>query len=75
VLRLKVPPGGATSTVTIDDLGDYAVVFSNCQQVSVKMIMDVRTEMYNVRRPDGTMDYLPVGLQPLLAIYAGVSAV
>jgi hypothetical protein len=68
VLRLNVPPGGAISTVTIDDLGDYAVVFSNCQQVSVEMIMDVR-------RPDGTMDYLPVGLQPLLAIYAGVSAV
>jgi hypothetical protein len=68
VLRLNVPPGGAISTVTIDDLGDYAVVFSNCQQVSVEMIMDVR-------RPDGTMDYLPMGLQPLLAIYAGVSAV
>ena len=75
VLRLNdVLPGGATSTVTIDDPGEYAVVLSNCQD-GVEVTMDVRTEMYNVRRPDGTRDYLPVGLQPLPAIYAVVSAV
>jgi hypothetical protein len=75
VLRLNdVPPGGATSTVTIDNPGEYAVVFSNCQD-GVEVTMDVRTEMYNVRGPGGTRDYLPVGLQPLPAIYAGVSVV
>ncbi|TVU29201.1 hypothetical protein EJB05_20759 [Eragrostis curvula] len=81
VLRLNdVPPGGAESTVAIDEPGEYAVVFSNCQD-GVEVTMDVRTEMYNVVRggpdDDGTTvrDYLPVGLQPLPAIYAGVSAV
>ncbi|KAJ1280006.1 hypothetical protein BS78_04G199200 [Paspalum vaginatum] len=74
VLRLSdVPPGGVTTTVTIDDPDEYAVVFSNCQG-GVEVTMDVRTEMYNVRR-GGARDYLPVGLQPLPAIYAGVSAV
>ncbi|KAF0931594.1 hypothetical protein E2562_005559 [Oryza meyeriana var. granulata] len=32
VLRLSdVPPGGVTTTVTIDDPDEYAVLFSNCQ--------------------------------------------
>ncbi|PAN07083.1 hypothetical protein PAHAL_1G309600 [Panicum hallii] len=77
VLRLNdVAPGGASTTVTIDDPDEYAVVFSNCQD-GVEVTMDVRTEMYNVRRDasGGIRDYLPVGLQPLPAIYAGVSAV
>jgi len=77
VLRLNdVAPGGASTTVTIDDPDEYAVVFSNCQD-GAEVTMDVRTEMYNVRRDasGGIRDYLPVGLQPLPAIYAGVSAV
>ncbi|CAL4968210.1 unnamed protein product [Urochloa decumbens] len=77
MLRLNdVPPGGASTTVTIDDADEYAVVFSNCQD-GVEVTMDVRTELYNVvrRGGDGIRDYLPVGLQPLPAIYAGVSAV
>ncbi|KAL6899416.1 hypothetical protein ACP4OV_006074 [Aristida adscensionis] len=80
VLRLiDLPPGGATSTVTIDDPDEYAVVFSNCQK-DVAVTMDVRTEMYNVRGGGGdggaaTRDYLPVGLQPLPVIYACVSVV
>ncbi|KAK3158469.1 hypothetical protein QOZ80_2AG0137630 [Eleusine coracana subsp. coracana] len=75
VLRLNdVPPRGAASTVTVDEPGEYAVVFSNCQD-GVEVTMDVRTEMYNVRSSDGARDYLPVGLQPLPAIYACVSAV
>ncbi|CAL4886668.1 unnamed protein product [Urochloa decumbens] len=78
MLRLNdVPPGGASTTVTIDDADEYAVVFSNCQD-GVEVTMDVRTELYNVVRRgggDGIRDYLPVGLQPLPAIYAGVSAV
>ncbi|KAL6634750.1 hypothetical protein ACP70R_027421 [Stipagrostis hirtigluma subsp. patula] len=75
VLRLSdVPPGGATSTVTIDNPDEYAVVFSNCLN-GVAVTMDVRTEMYNVRGGGGRRDYLPVGLQPLPVIYAGVSAV
>jgi len=77
VLRLNdVAPGGASTTVTIDDPDEYAVVFSNCQD-GAEVTMDVRTEMYNVRRDasGGVRDYLPVGLQPLPAIYAGVSAV
>ncbi|OEL28495.1 Protein GPR108 [Dichanthelium oligosanthes] len=78
VIRLNdVPPGGVTTTVTIDDPDEYAVVFSNCLD-GVEVTMDVRTEMYNVVRRDasgGIRDYLPVGLQPLPAIYAGVSAV
>ncbi|CAN6238663.1 unnamed protein product [Urochloa humidicola] len=73
MLRLNdVPPGGASTTVTIDDADEYAVVFSNCQG-GVEVTMDVRTELYNV--VGGLRDYLPVGLQPLPAIYAGVSAV
>nr|ACG44199.1 protein GPR107 precursor [Zea mays] len=77
MLRLSdVPPGGVTTTVTIDYPDEYAVVFSNCQD-GVEVTMDVRTEMYNVRRDasGGTRDYLPVGLQPLPAIYAGVAVV
>ncbi|WVZ74578.1 hypothetical protein U9M48_022743 [Paspalum notatum var. saurae] len=76
VLRLSdVPAGGvATTTVGIDGPDEYAVVFSNCQD-GVAVTMDVRTEMYNVRRGGAIRDYLPVGLQPLPAIYAGVSAV
>jgi len=84
MVRLSdVPPGGVTTTVTIDYPDAYAVVFSNCQG-GVEVTMDVRTEMYNLRRDDdasssggGMMirDYLPVGLQPLPGIYAGVAAV
>jgi len=79
LLRLSdVPPGGVTTTVTIDVPDAYAVVFSNCQG-GVKVTMDVRTEMYNVRRAASgggvIRDYLPVGLQPLPGIYAGVAAV
>ncbi|CAN6245138.1 unnamed protein product [Urochloa humidicola] len=81
MLRLNdVPPGGVSTTVTIDDADEYAVVFSNCQD-GVEVTMDVRTDLYNVvhRRGDaageGIRDYLPVGLRPLPAIYAGVSAV
>ncbi|CAL5020872.1 unnamed protein product [Urochloa decumbens] len=77
MLRLNdVPPGGVSTTLTIDDADEYAVVFSNCQ-AGVEVTMDVRTELYNVvrRGGDGVRDYLPVGLQPLPAIYAGVSAV
>ncbi|CAO2039699.1 unnamed protein product [Urochloa humidicola] len=77
MLRLNdVPPGGVSTTVTIDDADEYAVVFSNCQD-GVEVTMDVRTELYNVVRHggDGIRDYLPVGLRPLPAIYAGVSAV
>jgi len=79
LLRLSdVPPGGVTTTVTIDVPDAYAVVFSNCQG-GVEVTMDVRTEMYNVRRDASgggvIRDYLPVGLQPLPGIYAGVAAV
>ncbi|KAL5207721.1 hypothetical protein ABZP36_032156 [Zizania latifolia] len=77
VLRLSdVPPGGVTTTVTIDDPDEYAVLFSNCQD-GVEVTMDVRTEMYNVRGgvSDGPRDYLPVGLQPLPTIYTAVSVV
>ncbi|CAD6250256.1 unnamed protein product [Miscanthus lutarioriparius] len=79
MLRLSdVPPGGVTTTVTIDYPDAYAVVFSNCQG-GVEVTMDVRTEMYNVRRDASgggiIRDYLPVGLQPLPGIYAGVAAV
>ncbi|KAF8692864.1 hypothetical protein HU200_039221 [Digitaria exilis] len=79
VLRLNdVAPGGATTTVTIDDPDEYAVVFSNCQD-GVEVTMDVRTELYNVVRrrgeDEGVRDYLPVGLRPLPGIYAAVSAV
>ncbi|RCV07345.1 hypothetical protein SETIT_1G236600v2 [Setaria italica] len=77
MLRLNdVPPGGVTTTVTIDDPDEYAVVFSNCQD-GAEVTMDVRTEMYNVRRDasGGVRDYLPVGLRPLPGIYAAVSAV
>ncbi|XP_006647525.1 protein CANDIDATE G-PROTEIN COUPLED RECEPTOR 7-like [Oryza brachyantha] len=77
VLRLSdVPPGGVTTTVTIDDPDQYAVLFSNCQD-GVEVTMDVLTELYNVRggASDGPRNYLPVGLQPLPTIYTAVSAV
>ncbi|KQK00367.1 hypothetical protein BRADI_3g48890v3 [Brachypodium distachyon] len=82
MIRLSdVPPGGATSILTIDDPDEYAVVFNNCQD-GVEVTMDVRTEMYNVRPGGGDKaagllirDYLPVGLQPLPTIYTVVSAV
>uniref|UniRef100_A0A0D9VID8 Intimal thickness related receptor IRP domain-containing protein n=1 Tax=Leersia perrieri TaxID=77586 RepID=A0A0D9VID8_9ORYZ len=77
VVRLSdVPPGGVTTTVTIDDPDEYAVLFSNCQD-GVEATVDVRTEMYNVRGgvSDGPRDYLPVGLRPLPTIYTAVSAV
>ncbi|KAF7079466.1 hypothetical protein CFC21_083695 [Triticum aestivum] len=77
MIRLSdVPPGGATSILSIDDPDEYAVVFNNCQE-GAEVTMDVRTEMYNVRGgvPDGLRDYLPVGLQPLPNIYTVVSVV
>uniref|UniRef100_A0A0D9YV22 Uncharacterized protein n=1 Tax=Oryza glumipatula TaxID=40148 RepID=A0A0D9YV22_9ORYZ len=77
VLRLgDVPPGGVTTTVSIDDPDQYAVVFSNCQD-GVEVTVDVYTEMYNVRDgiSDGPRDYLPVGLRPLPTVYTVVSEV
>ena len=70
------PDGTGRGSLTIDSDDQYTVLFSSCQE-GVEVTMDVRTEMYNVRRDasGGTRDYLPVGLQPLPAIYAGVAVV
>jgi hypothetical protein len=57
------PDGTAKGSLTIESDDQYTVLFSSCQE-GVEVTMDVRTEMYNVRR-SGAKDYLPVGLLPL----------
>ncbi|VAH49467.1 unnamed protein product [Triticum turgidum subsp. durum] len=46
----------------------------SCQD-GVEITMDVRTEMYNLPRPGGDREYLPVGLLPLPGIFAASSVV
>ncbi|XP_062186133.1 protein CANDIDATE G-PROTEIN COUPLED RECEPTOR 7-like [Phragmites australis] len=75
LFRLKeiAPDGTGKGSVTIDAADQYTVLFSSCQE-GVEVTMDVRTEMYNVRR-SGAKEYLPVGLLPLPGIFAATSAV
>jgi hypothetical protein len=67
------PDGTAKGSLTIESDDQCTVLFSSCQE-GVEVTMDVRTEMYNVRR-SGAKDYLPVGLLPLPRIYAAASTV
>ncbi|KAI4997655.1 hypothetical protein ZWY2020_052997 [Hordeum vulgare] len=60
--------------VTIGDAEQYTVLFSSCHD-DVEVTMDVHTEMYNVPRPGGYREYLPVSLLPLLGIFAASSVV
>ncbi|KQJ83494.1 hypothetical protein BRADI_5g15250v3 [Brachypodium distachyon] len=69
------PDGKGKGSVTIAAADQYTVLFSSCQD-GVEVTMDVRTEMYNIRRPgSGGREYLPVGLLPLPGIFAAASAV
>ncbi|KAL6903532.1 hypothetical protein ACP4OV_004345 [Aristida adscensionis] len=67
------PDGTAKGSVTIDAADQYTVLFSSCQE-GVEVTMEVRTEMYNVRR-SGAKEYLSVGMVPLPGIFAATSAV
>jgi hypothetical protein len=67
------PDGTGRGSLTIDSDDQYTVLFSSCQE-GVEVTMDVRTEMYNLRR-SGTREYLPVGLLPLPWIFAAAAAV
>ncbi|KAL6651015.1 hypothetical protein ACP70R_009940 [Stipagrostis hirtigluma subsp. patula] len=71
--REVAPDGTGKGSVTIDAPDQYTVLFSSCQE-GVEVTMEVRTEMYNVRR-SGAKEYLSVGMQPLPAIFAAASAV
>ncbi|KAE8806039.1 hypothetical protein D1007_17836 [Hordeum vulgare] len=66
--------GAGGGNVTTGDADQYTVLFSSCQD-GVEVTMDVRTEMYNVPRPGGDREYLPVGLLLLPGIFASSSAV
>ncbi|KAG2573251.1 protein CANDIDATE G-PROTEIN COUPLED RECEPTOR 7-like [Panicum virgatum] len=67
------PDGTGKGSLTIDADDQYTVLFSSCQD-GVEVTMEVRTEMFNVRR-SGAREYLPVGLLPLPGIFAAASAV
>jgi hypothetical protein len=67
------PDGTGKGSLTIDADDQYTVLFSSCQD-GVEVTMEVRTEMFNMRR-SGAKEYLPVGLLPLPGIFAAASVV
>jgi len=67
------PDGTGRGSLTVDADDQYTVLFSSCQE-GVEVTMEVRTEMYNLRR-SGAREYLPVGLLPLPGIFAAASVV
>ncbi|KAL6614206.1 hypothetical protein ACP70R_036476 [Stipagrostis hirtigluma subsp. patula] len=60
--------GHHNKTFPITHPDEYSLFFANCAPEST-VTMDVRTDMYNTN-PDGTKDYLSVGMAPVPGIYA-----
>jgi hypothetical protein len=57
---------------TITHPDEYSLFFASCAP-ETKVTMEVRTDMYNIN-PDGSYDYLSVGMAPVPAIYAFFAA-
>jgi G protein-coupled receptor 107 len=60
--------GRYNKTFPITHPDEYSLFFANCAP-ETSVSMDVRTDMFNTD-PDGTKDYLSVGMAPVPGIYA-----